>query len=44
VLTGHKDWKMLKRYTHIKAKNVHASYEENMQRRKKREETLEIIT
>lgn len=44
IITGHKDWKMLKRYTHIKAKDVHASFDENMQRRKKREETLEIIT
>jgi len=25
LITGHKDWKMLRRYTHIKAKSVHAA-------------------
>lgn len=44
IMTGHKDWKMLKRYTHIKAKDVHAAFEENMQRRKRRESTLEILS
>lgn len=26
LLSGHKDWKMLKRYTHIKANHVHSVY------------------
>lgn len=27
LLSGHKDWKMLKRYTHIKANHVHGVYD-----------------
>ncbi len=33
LVTGHKDWKMLKRYTHIKAKNVNRSYREKLMSR-----------
>lgn len=43
VMTGHKDWKTLRRYTHIKAKDVHAAFEEKLQKRKQRESTLEVI-
>lgn len=33
LMTGHKDWKMLKRYTHIKAKDVHRAYREKLMAR-----------
>jgi integrase len=33
VFTGHKDWKQLKRYTHIKAKNLHKDRHGNERRR-----------
>lgn len=33
LITGHKDWQMLRRYTHIKAKDVHRAYREKLMSR-----------
>lgn len=43
LMTGHKDWKTLRRYTHIKPKDVHAAFDEKLQRKKQRESTLEVL-
>ncbi|MNI64142.1 site-specific tyrosine recombinase XerC [compost metagenome] len=43
-VSGHREWKTLKRYTHVKAKNIHETYDENMEKRKVREKTLDVLT
>lgn len=39
LISGHKDWKMLRRYTHIKAKDVHRAYREKLMSRLASSET-----
>jgi hypothetical protein len=29
LVTGHKDWKMLRRYTHLKPEGVHKAHQAN---------------
>lgn len=45
LVSGHKDWKMLQRYTHIKPEHVHASFDKrkDKDRRKNREELIDYL-
>ena len=43
VVSGHSDWKMLKRYTHIDPANVHAAFENRKARRRKREAVMDFL-
>lgn len=43
LVSGHKDWKMLQRYTHIKSENVHAAFEKRKARRRNREELMDYL-
>lgn len=43
VISGHSDWKMLKRYTHIKAEDVHAAFNNGKARRLKREAVMDFL-
>lgn len=44
VVSGHSDWKMLKRYTHIKPEDVHASFEKRKAfRQRNREELMDFL-
>lgn len=43
VVSGHSDWKMLKRYTHIDAEDVHAAYENRESRQRNRIEMIEYL-
>lgn len=43
VVSGHSDWKMLKRYTHIDAEDVHAAHEKRKARRRNREELMDYL-
>jgi len=43
VISGHSDWKMLKRYTHIDAEDVHAAFEKRKARRRNREEVIDYL-
>lgn len=43
VISGHSDWKMLKRYTHIDAEDVHAALEKREARRRNRQELMEYL-
>lgn len=43
IVTGHKDWKMLKRYTHIKAKDVQSRHREQKEQRNRRESVIEFL-
>lgn len=44
VVSGHKDWKMLKRYTHVKAKDVSERHREQLARRKRRNAVMDYLT
>jgi len=43
VISGHSDWKMLKRYTHIDAEDVHAALEKREARRRNRQALMEYL-
>jgi integrase len=44
IVSGHKDWKMLKRYTHIKAKDVQAIHREKTATRKRRDAVIDFLS